>query len=499
LERKRVLDIPSSEVGDFLVRDPHVQFRRMANTIYPDYHLKTRLGTLNTTEMEKAITGWYDLEIQSGRMASADARKHLNRDVKALRTLMARLRNMSALSGDALWMSRDVQNLSSTVRSVASAVMLGALPSTALYDLATINMTMGFKRTLGTVVPNFIKYFANKKFSEGTRDDLRSLGLFVDCTFAESTGRLGGAYVDPTIASRVSRTAQKLSNINYKWSGADAVLGAVHHVAAHSLCLHIGALAERVKLGEALGQDELHFINIARLNPERLGAIWDQIKKFGTNDGGLKLWNLEDWDDLPAKRDAIYAVNQMLDLCVLNPGFETPKFGPMGEVFFQFKKFMFAAYDRCLLPTAQKLAAGNYATMARLIAMVGLGGFRDLLNRAIDGRPMPTAEQFIIQGIAVSDVLPFIGDMFKEMHDAFYSDGVLDTISNDLNAFFVPPSVHVLSQGTTAANGLTKLLSGDERPSRAEARALKQSILFNNHYFLRRLFYQWQNALSEPR
>jgi hypothetical protein len=499
LERARVLDIPSSEVRDFLVRDPHVQFRRMVNTIYPDHHLKMRLGTLGTEEAEKAMGEWYNGEIAGGRMNSGDAQKNLQRDVRSVRDLLARIRHMSALSGDALWQSRHIQNLSSASRSVASAIMLGALPSTALYDIGTINMTLGFKRTLGTVIPNLIKFFGSKKFREGMSGDLRSLGLFVDCTFSESTGRLADAYLDPTLSSRLARGARKLSNFSHKWSGAEAVLGAVHHVAAHSLCLHIGTLAEKIKLGEALGKDELHFCNIARLTPERLKAIGGQIEKFGTNEDGLKLWNLEDWTDPAAKKDAIYAVNQMLDLCVLNPGFETPKFGPIGEIFFQFKKFMFAAVDRCLLPTAQKLADENYALIARVIAMVGLGGFRDLLNRAIDGRPMPTVEQFIVQGIATSDVLPFAGDMFKNMHDAFHSDGMLNTISGDLNSFFVPPSVHLLSQGAAAANGLTKLLMGNDRPTKREARAIKQSILFNNHYILRHWFYQWQNALSEPR
>jgi hypothetical protein len=377
--------------------------------------------------------------------------------------------------------------------------MLGALPSTALYDIATINMTMGFKRTLGTVLPNLIKFFGSRKFRGGIEDDLRSLGLFVDCTFAESTGRMAEAYVDPTLSSRLALSARKLSNFSHKFSGAEAILGAVHHVAAHSLCLHIGGLAKLVDVGATLSKDEAHFLNIARLSKERLKAIHGQIKKFGTDEDGLKLWNLEDWADPLAKKDAIYAVNQMLDLCVLNPGFETPRVGPIGEVFFQFKKFMFAAVDRCLFPAVQKLADGNYAVIARIIAMVGLGGFRDLLNRAIDGRPMPTVEQFIVEGIAKSDVLPFIGDLFKNMHDAFDAGGLLNMVSDDLNSFFVPPSVHLLSQGARAANGVTKLLFGDERPTKREARAIKQSILFHNHYALRRMFYQWQNALSEVR
>jgi hypothetical protein len=412
---------------------------------------------------------------------------------------MARIRHMDALSGDALWQSKNLRNLSNAGRSVASAIMLGALPSTALYDIGTINLTMGFKRTLGTIIPNLIKFFTGKKFHESVAGDLRSLGLFVDCTFSETTGRLADAYQDPTMASRLAKGARKLSNWAHKWSGAEAILGAVHHVAAHGLCLHIWELAEKTQAGKALTRAETHFLNLARISSGRLHAIGEQIRAHGSQEDGLRLFNLEEWDNSAAKRSAIYAVNQMLDLCVLNPGFETPQFGPVGEVFFQFKKFMFAAYDRCLLPTAQRLADHEYAMMARILAMVGLGGFRDLLNRVVDGKQMPTGEQFIINGIAVSDVVPFIGDMFKSLHESFYSDGPLNTVADDLGAFFVPPSVQLGINFTRAANGISKLLIGDERPTKREARALKQSILLNNHYLLRRTLHRWQEALSEPR
>jgi hypothetical protein len=198
---------------------------------------------------------------------------------------------------------------------------------TRIWDVRAIS-----ERTLGTVIPNLIKFFGSKKFREGMHDDLRSLGLFVDCTFSESTGRMADAYLDPTLSSRLARGARGLSNFSHKWTGAEAVLGAVHHVAAHSLCLHIGNLVGKIKLGEALTKDELHFCNISRLTPERLKTIGQQIEKFGISEDGLKLWNLEDWTDPVAKKDAIYAVNQMLDLCASNPSFEPPKFRPIGKI-----------------------------------------------------------------------------------------------------------------------------------------------------------------------
>jgi hypothetical protein len=499
IENRRTLDIPSAEIMDFLVRDPAALFQRMVNTVVPDFHIKMRLGTLGTAEMERAIGGWYNGEIAAGRMESALAQKHLRTDTDALRTLVGKLRHTNALSGDALWMNRNVTALLSFNRSVASAVMLGALPSTALMDCATILVSMGFGQLFLKFIPNLIRYFIDKEWRIGIEADLRSLGLFVDCCTAETTGRLADAYGDPTLGSRIERVGKKLSNFSHKFSGAEAVLGAVHHVAAHCITLDIWRLAEKLSGGGALALDELQNLNIARLDESRLKKIGAQIREFGLKDSGLKRLNLEDWTDATARRDAIYAVNQLLDIWVLNPGFEAPTFGPMGKLFFQFKMFLFAAVDRCLIPTAQKLSQGNYQAVARLLGMVALGGFRDLLNRAVDGREMPTPEEFIIRGIAASDVLPFVGDLVKSFHDSFDANGLLNTAANDLGSFFIPPAVSFDQGLLQGANGILKLLRGEERPTRREAGALKRSILFNNHYLFRRFLHRWKEALSEPR
>jgi hypothetical protein len=253
-----------------------------------------------------------------------------------------------------------------------------------------------------------------------------------------------------------------------------------------------------VRRGKVLTRTEEHTLNFARLSREDLSVIGKQIEEFGEKDGAKTL-NLDLWTDQRARENCIYTIHQWNDMDVMKPGFETPKFGPLGEMLLQFNKFMIPAYDRCLLPTVQRLAAGDYAIISRILAMICMGGLRDLLNRAADGREVPTAEQFILQGIAEEDIFPFVGSLFKDMSDAFSSDDVLDHVGDNLVSFFTPPSVRLVANAIRGGNGLTKLLIGDERPTRREARALKQSIWLNNHYLFRGILYRWKEALYEPR
>ncbi|MDR3117598.1 MAG: hypothetical protein LBT98_03440 [Puniceicoccales bacterium] len=498
IEQRRILDIPTSEIADFIIKDPRTLFPKMFRTIVPDFHIKTRLGTLDTGEFEKKITSWYDGEIRDGRMQGEAAQKHLQTDVRALRALMARLRNISNLTGDAAWQNHNFNSGINTLRAVASAVMLGGVPSTALMDVATTMVSGTIGRTLVKVVPNFIKYFVNRKFSAEMLEDLRALGFYVENGLHGSSGRFTEAWQDPTLAAKIERGARKFSDLSYRLSGANAILGGYEHVKASVNCLDIRRLAEKAMRGKKFTLTEKNRLNLGRITEDELLEIGEQIGKFGEKDGG-KLLNLDLWTNQRARENCIYTIHQWGDLDVMKPGFETPRLTPLGELLLQFKKFMIPAYDRCVLPTIQRLAVGEYNVVCRIVAMICLGGFRDMLNRVSEFRALPTAKEFILHGIAEADIFPFVGSMFKDMTQAFYSHDVLDTIGDNLLSQFIPPSVRVIANAIRGGNGLTKLLIGNERPTSKEVRALKQSIWMNNHYFLRGVLRHWQEAMLEPR
>ena len=98
---------------------------------------------------------------------------------------------------------------------------------------------------------------------------------------------------------------------------------------------------------------------------------------------------------------------------------------------------------------------------------------------------MPTPRQFIVQGIAYSDMFPFAGDLFKEINHSFGTRDVLEHVEDSIGRFFLPPTLSTAKNFLRGANGITDLLRDGKMTSR-EANALRQCIPMNNNYIVRR-------------
>jgi hypothetical protein len=494
MERARTLDIPSLEIVDFLENNPLAIFERLTNTIYPDFYLKNALGELSLDKVHKAITSWYDGEMVAGRMKPVDAQKALRRDEDALNGLMAAVRGTSNLTGEAMMRNRNVTNILGATRSINSTLMLGGLPTTALFDLSTISMTFGVERAFGTALPTFLNLF-EKTFRTAIREDMAQLGVEVECLLQQHHGRYGVEF-DPnlyglseSVTGWLRDKTGKLAQFTYKWNGSLHALGYARATAYYTAEITLRDLAEKARLGGVMSSAEKNLINTGRLTPERLAHVGEQIAKFSEKRAGATVFNLEKWDNIHAKNDFITACINWTDRAILEPHFEQHAFmrnSPLWQMVFQFKNFLFTAVDRCLLPNVRRLESGELHLLGAILASVALGGFRDLLNRAVDGSDMPTPRQFIVQGIAYSDMFPFAGDLFKEINHSFGTRDVLEHVEDGIGRFFLePPTFSTAKNFLRGANGITDLLRSGKMTKR-EANALMQCIPMNNNYIVRR-------------
>jgi hypothetical protein len=493
MERVRTLDIPSLEIIDFLEDNPIAIFERLSNTIYPDFYLKQKLGDLSLGKVHKAITDWYDGETVAGRMKPVDAQKALRRDMDALNGLMASVRGISNLSGEAMMRNSNASNILGATRSINSALMLGALPTTALFDLSTIGMTFGLERAFGTALPTFLKLF-RKNFRAAVKGDLAELGIHLDCLLQQHHGRFGAEF-DPnlyglseSVTGWLRDKTGAMAQFTHKWNGSLHALSYARASAYYTAEITLRNLAEKARIGGVMSAAEKNLLNTGRLTSERLARVGKQIAKFSEKRDGATVFNLEKWDNIHAKNDFINACANWSDRAILEPGFEQHGFmrnNPLWQTLFQFKSFLFAAVDRCLLPNIQRLEAGELHLLGALIASVSLGGFRDLLNRTVDGRDLPTTRQFIAEGIAYCDMLPFAGDIFKAISDSFGARDVLENAEGNIARMFLPPALSTVKSSLRGANGITKLLMGGKM-TQMESSALKQCIPMNNNYIVRR-------------
>jgi hypothetical protein len=208
---------------------------------------------------------------------------------------------------------------------------------------------------------------------------------------------------------------------------------------------------------------------------------------------GVKHVNVDRWADRESADALHYGVNALTKNGILTPGSEVPPFmrTPLGEVIFQYKKFLVSGIDRCLLPALGRLSSGEMWIIGGLLAMISLGGLKEVLVRLASGRDLPTFDEFWEYGVGNCDALPLIGELFKDAARGFNSGGVtggIDGTKHWLREYFQPPVISQSARALTGLNGISAIMAGKrDHLSRAEISAIKSSIPYNNTIYLNRL------------
>jgi hypothetical protein len=173
---------------------------------------------------------------------------------------------------------------------------------------------------------------------------------------------------------------------------------------------------------------------------------------------------------------------------------------PLGEVIFQYKKFYFAAIDRCFLPAINRLVEGELTILSNAFIMLTMAGLQKLISRLVAGEEPPDFFEFWMYVVGNSDVLPFIGEAIREVGLGFHSKGVVGKQSLDrlIDDFFVPPAAGILKRIPSASKGVYNLVTGNE-VTRQQANALKRSLPFNNSIYFNFLMTKLINKTKDRR
>jgi hypothetical protein len=501
MERNRILNVQSSEFEDFLVNDPEALLRRLTETIVPDHHIKMRLGSTDLGEYTPKIRAEYNAMVEAGKMTSAEAAEDMRRGMAAISETLGKVRGTSFRSGDAMWLGRKSRDMLGFMRGVTSSLVLGRLFLTSLYDLGTCILTLNFREALGGVLPRFIKNIFRGGISAAEREELALLGIALDAQFSECHGRMGSQYMDPTWTGRLERAGGKLREFTYRWSGAKHFLETIHLTAAEGCVIRLRTLAKKVRAGEVLSKNESLFLNKCRLSVANLGEIAEQMAKFSTDDGKVFDLNLPSWESANAKENMHYAVNMAPDYCSMYPGTEVPaafESSPLLTTIFQFKKFLYASYAKTMIPSTQALAMGDLEVIPQLLCTVAMGGLRTCIIRAAEGKPMPTAEKFLVDGVAASDALPVIGDLFRDLVDGFDHGDWIGGLWDGVTSFFRPLFIQFPANVLRGANGVSHALFHPEGMTKGELQAITKCIPANNFIYVSGLMKAWVESLDRP-
>jgi microcystin-dependent protein len=360
--------------------------------------------------------------------------------------------------------------------------------------MASIQLNKGVFNSLRDDFVPFFKYVSNPKFRQTLRNhpDLASMANWVDVMTRKHFVSTLSAYDIPVGSiTRATEWSQRMADWQYRYTGADWLAKAVHIITDHGSQLTLSNIARKAAIGARktgkikLSRTDRNILSLARLSVDDAIKIGEQLEKYGSEEAGARFANFEKWDDGELAFRVQAGANNVTMNSILLPGTEVPEFvkTPFGELMFQFKKFIFAGVDRCLLPAVSRLSNGEAAILGRVLTMVAMGGFKEQLGRLVDGKEPLDWDQFWEVGIGKSDVLPFIGDLYKNVVDGFHSRGVYGAeqgVRQFVQDFFLPPALGVVSQWPSATVGWSWAILGNrDKISKSEANAMKGSLIVN--------------------
>jgi hypothetical protein len=222
---------------------------------------------------------------------------------------------------------------------------------------------------------------------------------------------------------------------------------------------------------------------LARISENDAVKIGNSIAKHGTEVNGVRHLNFHAWEDGELAFAMQYGSNNVTMNSILLPGSEVPKAlrTPLGEVLFQYKKFYFAAIDRCFLPALNRMSSGEFAILSNAFIMVAMGGLKESISRLVAGKEPPTFSEFWAYGIGNSDALPFVGEVIRDVSLGFHSKGTLanNSLGRLVDNFFVPPAAGLLKRTPSAIKGAYNMATGNTM-TKKQINALKRSLPFNN-------------------
>jgi hypothetical protein len=504
-EKARSFNFPTEVVRDWLVDDIQEIADSIADTLVPDHLLMKNLGTYEASSFFERVAKDVDDLVTSGKLKVGDRKSYLDDAMDTIQALIDNVRYLGKLPPGSIKSSTVAWQASSIARSLTTAVAMGGAPLLSIFDAASTILNKGFFSAVQDDFVPFLKFMSNRRFREAVRNhpDMASLSGWLNAMTKKGTiSRMADYGIPVGAMTRVTEAARSLAEFQFKWTGATALFNAMHMVADYGSLLTLSRISENAAKGIPLSATEKNVLSLARISGEDALKIGNSIAKHGTEVNGVRYLNFHDWEDGTLAFSMQYGANNVTMNSILLPSSEVPKFvrTPLGELIFQYKKFYFAAVDRCFLPAINRLAQGELTILSSAFIMVTMGGLKELLARLVAGKEPPSFSDFWMYGVGNSDVLPFIGEAIRDIGLGFHSKGVVgkQSLERLVDNFFVPPAAGIIKRGPGAAHGTYNMLAGQPL-TKQQINALKRSLPFNNTVYFNFLMNKLNSLRKEEK
>lgn len=408
---------------DFLHSDPNQMMSAQMRSVVPDLLMYRRFGTVDEQHILRAVSDDYKKLEDAAKTPKAKAKiqKQKEQDLEDLRDTIAMHRGLYANRDDYF---KALPTALRTMRQVNYLSLMGEMAISSAADVGTLVSQYGMRKVFGNLLPSFV---------EGMRSDLRKMSMDdakkmivgVESVMNDRYAKIYDADVYAPAANKVEGGLNYMSGAMQKISLMNIWLDALRPLAAVLEQDRIVTLAMKQANGQRLTKLETAEIGARFLSKEDMAVIADQFTKHGSVEGGgiggrlyvpnIKSWDVDNAVVADVQRRLRVAVAKEVDTLIIKPGTEIPKTTKKGGAvtsIMQFKSFMFAANDRLLARSAQRLALGDKRLVMGMASMVGLGMMSYALKATLAGKETSDKPQdWLMEGIDRSGMLGFFGEV----------------------------------------------------------------------------------------
>lgn len=499
-EHERSLRFSTEYVKDWLIQDPEKILANFVRTIPVDAKLLERFGTLNVNDIIGLIREDYKKLIENA--VSNEQKKALavkcNKDIDNFRCVWCRVRGITEYSSlDLTTHGIAFNHAANIINNLNVARLIGGTVISATSDLAQAMMTLGFKKFFkgytGMFRKDFWKAFSG---SEGMWlrafdhfERTRSLGFYNQMI---GEGFLAAA---DNFSGRLANLGVKMSCIN-KWDEFNKFI--VGYVTQEGI-LKAG---EKLSKGGKLASKDLEFLSATGITEENAVKMFEQFKKYGrVSEGGTWESGVGLWDN--AKLQDIFrgGVRMIQNQAILTPtAGSVPLFfdrwGSLGKMLLQFRRFSYSTYTKVLMPMLQKR---DLETFSGLTMMVSIGIMKAYLRALKSGYAM-TMSEAIKQSLSEADCVAYMGDAYGMGRGLLGFD---EENSKGNREFFRKAFGTAYDFGDTFIKGIpgySKVITGIEGElNYSQIHAMRKMLPLQNNILLFPLFDKFEDVLIEKR
>jgi hypothetical protein len=489
--KERVLNIPDEQIEDFLESDIEMIGNYYQRTFAPDVELQSQFGSIDLeAEIQKINNDYSRKSAQPGLSEKQQLKldKTRQRDIKDVEGIRDLVRGTYTSLRDPDGAIRRVFN---SARKLNFTRLLGGVTLSSIPDIARPIMTNGFSRVFRGSLKPLIK--STKKFNIAA-DEAKLAGTALDVELNTRLNAMADINEPYARGTKIERGIDGLSNI----SGKVFFISQWNSFAKRFAATTTQARILQNSLGEA---DEIEYMRALGISGSTSRKIAKQFKKYGEREDDLFIANTEKWTDRDAVDKFRAAMSKEIDKTIVTPApGERPLWmeSEVGKTVGQFKTFMFAAHQKILIAGLQedKMRFMSGATM-----MVGLGMLSYYLKMVSAGRPVSDdPKQWIAEGLDRSGVFTLLFEA-NNMQEKFTGYGLASAMgagpmsryhSRNLTGALAGPTGGLLEDiGKVTSN------IGQDNYSKSDTRAIRRIQPFQNTFYLRRLFNEWEDGIND--